>query len=103
MKYFAQLAGVAYAASQTQHRELVMDVALSLNAYIAKKRAILDEIEDIDEERRAICPDDLHLIASLGELNAICQSPSVIFADMPILRIDRLSMNHSMSNFGILI
>ncbi|MFZ1991154.1 MAG: hypothetical protein WAW96_15455 [Alphaproteobacteria bacterium] len=27
-----------------------MDVSLSLNAYIAKKRAIIDEIEDIDEE-----------------------------------------------------
>ena len=27
-----------------------MDVSLSLNAYVAKKQAIIDEIEDIDEE-----------------------------------------------------
>ena len=27
-----------------------MDVSLSLNAYIAKKRAIIEDIEDIDEE-----------------------------------------------------
>ena len=65
-----------------------MDVSLSLNSYIAKKRSIIDEIEDIDEETLL---DTLEGITDLPDLLAALLRSSIEDHSLAFALRDRLS------------